>query len=112
MKCNAVRGAGSQPGSAAEARARRVCVQGPDVRPSDRPRQRRDDGGRHGGRDACRRVCQFLEHRFDVVLRAGRRNVIVQYDFSANSATDVVNMYQLTETESGYRSTLTANGAR
>jgi len=36
-----------------------------------------------------------------------RRNVIVQYDFSSNTATDVVDVARLTGTEPGYMSTLT-----
>jgi hypothetical protein len=38
-----------------------------------------------------------------------RRNVIVQYDFAANTATDVVDVSQVTGTEPGYMSTLTVS---
>ena len=38
-----------------------------------------------------------------------RRNVIVQYDFAANAATDLVDVSQLTGTPPGYMSTLTVS---
>ena len=38
-----------------------------------------------------------------------RRNMIVQYDFATNTATDVVDVSQVTGTEPGYMSTLTVH---